>query len=1209
MHNSISKKLLAGALSVMMVLSLVAPTGAQAASKYTLTNKTTVKAGTNYKYQLKGVSKKQYVKVVRNVSGETVKYNKKAVKKNTKINGTGKTLNLIVKFSEKNKNYTGKFTVKIYNKKTNKVAKSIVEKVTVKSQAKVAVKSVALDNTTPKVGDTIKATVEPANASKVTYAWYMGDAADATATVIEGATTSTITVTDAMVGKFIKVQVTGVNESTANATTTAAVQAGEAAELTITAEQTGAAKFTIKSNKPVASTDKITVTRGSSERTFTAAYSDDGLTTVLTMDAAIGAAEYTIKVAPADTKKAAAEAKVNGVAATLDSIDFVGTNLILTDSTYAAASVKIFGYNNFKEEVKLASLTPYTSKGSAEYKPSTNSIVITTGATAPFTTGEQVTVTAVYQDGTTVKQVSKALTISAASTVAELTFGELKSSNKALKDARVTLENMDGGTYYKEVTAKDQYGNVLTAKELTTALGTATKPGTFFITPNQAEGSYVYITGFDTDDKGNVIVKYDLGGLNMPGKQVFTYTGVGGVNTTDEVEVVDNNYIKKFNVSVPEMYQGKEAELTVTAVNQYDEAIDLYEYVKKSDSKTGVSTFVFEDKNHLTQGTSEISVPANVTLRVDKNSTKKTVAFYVTYTGTVTANTTAAMVWKPADASNTQNVTLTVQPAGVPAQIKTTNGTIKNGASYNFAKKLVFLDNYGASITDAASKPVFSATALSADSAMGSTYMYDIVDKAGQIGSTTVSPNATTKYTVTLWKKATTAEAKNTQLDQKIVTVTVASADYKKFQAVTDPDEGLLYTDGIDKASIYVYATDASGNTVQLDPAEYTVIADNEAVVTGNKIKVTKPLMTTAGVEKNAGKIKATVYYKGEEVDTVEVEYSNEKPVPTAAFWIKEDSNEVTSAAKSDIQLDSTTKTNNKYTLYKVDGKTPATDNSTVDRNAGVLVLTDGSNNYYLGIEDQYANNVVASFTKDGKPLSTTANTQATNGAYKVQAGTISYTFTASGSEDDAVASATAITAAADANKSVTFTIYGVTADGNITLGGTTFTNATVVSGNGVAAIEGGNVITYDYKGDGKTSENVVIKATVSSSPAGKAPRWEDVSTSIQGKAFETAITTLSKTSLTIETDGGSANFEVVDQYGFKVAGSTAGEVTKVSVPDGQGTGATVPTVSNSSGVFTVTAGGDANSNGTFTFEVDLDGAGAGTDKVKVTVVITGQAD
>ncbi|SFQ51455.1 hypothetical protein SAMN02910358_02590, partial [Lachnospiraceae bacterium XBB1006] len=55
MHNSISKKLLAGALSAMMVLSLVAPTGAQAAAKYSLTQKSglsTVKADKAYTYNV-----------------------------------------------------------------------------------------------------------------------------------------------------------------------------------------------------------------------------------------------------------------------------------------------------------------------------------------------------------------------------------------------------------------------------------------------------------------------------------------------------------------------------------------------------------------------------------------------------------------------------------------------------------------------------------------------------------------------------------------------------------------------------------------------------------------------------------------------------------------------------------------------------------------------------------------------------------------------------------------------------------------------------------------------------------------------------------------------------------------------------------------------------------------------------------------------------
>ncbi|SFQ51510.1 hypothetical protein SAMN02910358_02596, partial [Lachnospiraceae bacterium XBB1006] len=99
MHNSISKKLLAGALSAMMVLSLVAPTGAQAAAKYSLTQKSglsTVKADKAYTYNVKGVKKTQYIKVTKTYKDVVVKKGSTTVKKATKIKGTGKTIALKV---------------------------------------------------------------------------------------------------------------------------------------------------------------------------------------------------------------------------------------------------------------------------------------------------------------------------------------------------------------------------------------------------------------------------------------------------------------------------------------------------------------------------------------------------------------------------------------------------------------------------------------------------------------------------------------------------------------------------------------------------------------------------------------------------------------------------------------------------------------------------------------------------------------------------------------------------------------------------------------------------------------------------------------------------------------------------------------------------------------------------------------------------------
>ena len=83
--------------------------------------------------------------------------------------------------------------------------------------------SVSLPTETPKVGDTLTATISPANAGGVTYAWYSGDTDDIIETVIDGATGSTLEVTADLAGKFIKVVVTDLYDSSFEAATTTAV--------------------------------------------------------------------------------------------------------------------------------------------------------------------------------------------------------------------------------------------------------------------------------------------------------------------------------------------------------------------------------------------------------------------------------------------------------------------------------------------------------------------------------------------------------------------------------------------------------------------------------------------------------------------------------------------------------------------------------------------------------------------------------------------------------------------------------------------------------------------------------------------------------------------------------------------------------------------------------------------------------------------------
>lgn len=138
MHNSISKKLLAGALSVMMVLSLVAPSGAQAASSYSFKQKSGLSkltADKAYTYYVKGVKSTQYVKVARTYKDVLVKKGDTVVKKTTKVKGTGKTITLKVTAPDKVKNYKNTLKVKVYNKKTNKLVKTLKRTATIKVKA------------------------------------------------------------------------------------------------------------------------------------------------------------------------------------------------------------------------------------------------------------------------------------------------------------------------------------------------------------------------------------------------------------------------------------------------------------------------------------------------------------------------------------------------------------------------------------------------------------------------------------------------------------------------------------------------------------------------------------------------------------------------------------------------------------------------------------------------------------------------------------------------------------------------------------------------------------------------------------------------------------------------------------------------------------------------------------------------------------------
>ncbi len=170
-----------------------------------------------------------------------------------------------------------------------------------------------------KVGETINSVVAPENATNVTYAWSTSDSADGEFTTIEGQTGASLAVTADMVGKFIKLNVTGDEESKAEAATTEAVSI-KVEEMT--AAQTGAKTIEVLLPEAPAGDETYTVIRNNTEQTI-ASTAVDGNKVTLTLDTAIKAVEYTVS----SSNEALSDAVFTGEEAKLVEIK-IGENLI-----------------------------------------------------------------------------------------------------------------------------------------------------------------------------------------------------------------------------------------------------------------------------------------------------------------------------------------------------------------------------------------------------------------------------------------------------------------------------------------------------------------------------------------------------------------------------------------------------------------------------------------------------------------------------------------------------------------------------------------------------------------------------------------------------------------------------------------------------------------------------------------------------------------
>ena len=354
----------------------------------------------------------------------------------------------------------------------------------------VPVTGVKIDNETPVVGDLLTAIVEPEDAT-VTYQWYTGDSSTKITDAIKGATEETYEVTDAELGKYVAVVVKSANAS-ATAATTVAVQDSDGSDIKIASvEQTSANTIAVTLTKALGANDKVTLDKGTAAQTITTSVSDDKETVVITTSDKIINADYTVTVTPEKGDKDSETFR--GESQTLAGLVW-GDELALASSTdFYKAYAHLSGVDQWGDTfgVPQSKITVYAStatKNPTQAYDAAKEIVtvekddgrISGTSQLPFVLGDEVTLTAVYRDGTTVITQPGTLTVSGTATVADITFGELATETATLKGKPVTVDNFYNGKYYIPLDVKDSYGNALSAKELN-----AMVDRTLFITPKE----------------------------------------------------------------------------------------------------------------------------------------------------------------------------------------------------------------------------------------------------------------------------------------------------------------------------------------------------------------------------------------------------------------------------------------------------------------------------------------------------------------------------------------------------------------------------------------------------------------------------------------------------------------------------------------------------------------------------------------------------
>ncbi|TJX68371.1 hypothetical protein E8P77_02700 [Soehngenia saccharolytica] len=619
------------------------------------------------------------------------------------------------------------------------------------------------------------------------------------------------------------------------------------AEFAVTAKATGAKKITVTFNKPVDKTKAvITVNKGSiAVNTESIVFADDAKSAVITTVTNLTKGDYTVKVTGLTDEALTATFTAEDVK--VSKIELLSDKAPMKDLNGKEATVLYRVLNQYGEEMKGQAITWTASSGPVADNGNGVLTLTTSGIFIPNQT--VVYLTGVHAATATV--LNAQVTIAMPSNVDTIEFKGLYDTEKSVMVDSLPA-GFESGRYQLLFSAKDQYGNVLTA------------PGgsIYFLSNNplvaqvNSYATYTEQTVNGVKYQGVVLTQ---GAMTASGGnvEIRATSTQSGKSASFNLVVPAVAVIKSFTMSSPTtmVAGGETVEIPFTAYDQFGNAVTKFNDLNSAVGKT----LIFNEKTNLkfekqTNGTAKLiyTAPANVT------------------------QDTPVILFSTVIGGNTSQISFTVRPNAKPAVIVGLTGVSTNlvsGTSVQINPKNVkYQDQYGRTstwdkaptgytlnVTTSAvgfvtvSSPTVPTT-VSAISKGTATLTFKIGTDANSAYSVTfnvINPNDVATYTIKdigLLNGNNQAHEANTRkivLEGKLANgqTVVVNNDVIKSVAVADTNIATVDKDNLTVTALTGAATKADAKTtltVVIEGAEGPVVVTKEITVSYQPAKAVK---------------------------------------------------------------------------------------------------------------------------------------------------------------------------------------------------------------------------------------------------------------------------------------------------------------------------------------------------------------------------------